>query len=166
MTETATPKSPAQEAPPPPAKKKRGRLIVFLFVGVVVLVGGAVTARMLLARKAASPDAPAKPVEHGLLTLEPFVVNLADPGVSRFLRVSVRLIVGTAAQAEEIQKNDVTLTRIRSAILELLTQQTADRLVTAEGKTALKLAIATRASEIVEGTTVTDVLFSDFVVQF
>ena len=54
---------------------------------------------------------------------------------------------------------------MRSAILEVLTTKTSDTLVTADGKTALKEAIAKRSSEVLE-LEVTDVLFTDFVVQF
>ena len=122
-------------------------------------------------RGAAAPaDAAADPHKAsgpaGLLSLDPFVVNLADQGGSRFLRVSIRLLVGSPEHAEHLQKDDVTLMRVRSAILDLLTEQTADRLVTADGKTALRQAIAARVEPVLDDTKVTDVLFSDFVVQF
>jgi flagellar basal body-associated protein FliL len=51
-------------------------------------------------------------------------------------------------------------------VLELLSERTAEDLVTAEGKSGLKLAIAAGAGEILRGTQVTDVLFTEFVVQF
>jgi flagellar basal body-associated protein FliL len=47
----------------------------------------------------------------------------------------------------------------------LLTQQTAAGLQTADGKAALKKTIAERATGIVKPAEVSDVLFSDFVVQ-
>ena len=53
----------------------------------------------------------------------------------------------------------------RSAILELLTTQTASTVVTLEGKAALRTAIAERVGHSGE-LEVIDVLFSDFVVQF
>jgi flagellar basal body-associated protein FliL len=55
--------------------------------------------------------------------------------------------------------------RVRSSILEMLAQQTADQLVTVEGKAALKTAIIERASEKAEELKITDVLFSEFIVQ-
>ena len=69
-------------------------------------------------------------------------------------------------EAEKIQKNELLLVRIRSSILELLTQQTADQLVTSEGKATLKTAIAEHLEPLLEDTEVEDVLFADFVVQF
>ena len=102
----------------------------------------------------------------GIVSFEPFIVNLADTQAQRFLRISVRLIVGEEEEAKHIQESEVQVMRLRSAILEVLTAQTSDRIVTAEGKTALKKEIAERAAHILEHVEVSDVLFSDFVVQY
>jgi len=154
----------------PPAKTAgRSRLLIMILAAFIVLGGGGAAAYYMM-RGPAQPghEAPvvAKVVEPGLLSLEPFTVNLADTGGSRFLRLSIRLVIESPAAAEKAQKNDVLLVRVRSGILELLAQQKADSLVTPEGKTALKVAIAERAQHVLEGTKVIDVLFSDFVVQF
>ena len=69
-------------------------------------------------------------------------------------------------QAATLAKDELGRTRVRSAVLEFLTLQTADGLVTPEGKTALKQSIAERASEALGHTKVIDVLFAEFVVQF
>jgi len=94
----------------------------------------------------------------GLITLEPFTVNLADPGGSRFLRLSLRLVIESPEEAEKAQKNSVLLTRIRSSILELLAQQTADSLITPQGKAALKTTIAEHVTAVLKEIKVTDVL--------
>jgi flagellar FliL protein len=168
-----TKKIPEPSQPPKPSQPAkvsggRRRLIVIALAAVIV-VGGGVAAFWATSRSAgaaaASKPAP-KPVEHGLVTLEPFVVNLADHGGSRFLRISVRLVVESVAQAEHLQKSNVALTRARSAILDLLTQQMAEHLVTAKGKAELKEAISKKLEPVLEETKVVDVLFSDFVVQF
>ena len=54
----------------------------------------------------------------------------------------------------------------RAIILELLSLQLADTLVTPEGKIALRQAIAERVADALHEIEVVDVLFSDFVVQF
>jgi flagellar FliL protein len=100
------------------------------------------------------------------VALEPFVVNLADPGGTRFLRVTISLIVEDEHHAAEMGENELVKMRVRSAILELLAMQTADVLVTPDGKAALKKAIAESASHAVEDLHIQDVLFSEFVVQF
>jgi flagellar FliL protein len=109
-----------------------------------------------------------KPAEGGAaLKFDPFVVNLADEGGTRYLRVGLSLVIeGDEAEAKEFEETKVKLLRIRSAVLELLSQQTSEHVVTAEGKQALKEAIEQHASEILEPVGVTDVLFTEFVVQF
>ena len=162
-----------EKAPEQPAAKKKGggsKIILFTIVGVIILGGGGAGAFFMMRRGNA---AEAKPVEKkveankgGVVSFEPFVVNLADGGGSRFLRLTVRLVVDEAEEAEKIQKSEVMIARARSEILDLLTEQTSDKLVTAEGKTALKKQILEHAAKVVEPAKVSDVLFSDFVVQF
>lgn len=104
---------------------------------------------------------PGVPIE-----IAPFVVNLADPGGGRFLRVNLSLVVKDEEQAKVLEESPVTKMKMRSAILELLALQTADRLITPAGKAELKKAIAEAAKKAVSEVHITDVLFSEFVVQF
>ena len=106
------------------------------------------------------------PADSAVLALEPFLVNLADKDSPRFLRVTLRLVVSGKKAAAELGENEVQKVRVRSAILELLTQQTSDRLVTPEGKAALKKAILDWCGKNLADTKISDVLFSEFVVQF
>ncbi|MGE0394805.1 MAG: flagellar basal body-associated protein FliL [Vicinamibacterales bacterium] len=103
----------------------------------------------------------------GVVALEPFVVNLADQDATRFLRLTLKLLI-PEEHAVEVEENEVAKARVRSAVLEFLAEQTADALVTPDGKAALKKAIATRARKAmaIKGMHITDVLFSEFVVQF
>src|SRR5712691_1923622 len=163
--------TPAEPAAKPAKKSSKGKLFIILGV-VVVLLGGGGAAAYFTMRKpaeavatAAAPKKAAHP-DTGIVSFEPFVVNLADTGGQRFLRISVRLIVGEEEQAKHIQESEVQLMRLRSAILELLTAQTSERIVTQDGKAALKKEIAERAAHIVAPIEVSDVLFSDFVVQY
>lgn len=162
---------PRAEQPAP--KKSRGKLLIVITAVVIVLAGGGGGAYWWWMR-ASAPAAEGEGTsgeeqehaEAGLVSLEPFVVNLADTDARRYLRISVRLIVdGGEEVAAEIQENQVASMRLRAAVLELLTQQTAAGLQSTEGKTALKKTIAERAARIVKPAEVSDVLFSDFVVQ-
>jgi flagellar FliL protein len=105
-------------------------------------------------------------VAPGTLPLAPFTVNLADTDASRFLRVSIQLVVDDEREVKRIEVDTLRQARVRSAVLELLTQQSADRLNTPEGKAELKQAIITRATAALQPAKVTDVLFADFVIQF
>jgi flagellar FliL protein len=159
------------EAEQPVARKKpRSKLLIISILVVVLLLGGGGAGAywwMRVHAEGAEGDA-AKEEEHaepGMVSLEPFVVNLADTEARRYLRINVRFIVDGPEVAAELQENQVASMRLRAGVLELLTQQTAAGLQTAEGKATLKKSIAERASAIVKPAEVSDVLFSDFVVQ-
>lgn len=109
-----------------------------------------------------------------VMAFEPFVVNLADPGVARFLRTSIQLVVtggeeGGGGEGEGKKKGaSVEELRARSAIIELLSAETSDKLLTGEGKAELKEHIIERMEDVLGDAEieVEDVLFSDFVIQF
>lgn len=150
------------------AKPAKGGKLVPILIAIIVLGGaggGFWFWKQSTASAAGHEPPPAKEKPAAVLALEPFLVNLADPQASRFLRVTVRLLVEDGDFAHEFAGDEVHKARVRSAILEVLTTKTSDVLVTAEGKTALKEAIAKRSSEVLK-LEVTDVLFTDFVVQF
>jgi flagellar FliL protein len=148
-----------------------------IVIGVVLLVllgaGGGGAWWWMHRAEAAEPagqerkvEAAIDPSDTGVLGLDPFLVNLADKDSPRFLRATLRLVVGPKKQAAELNEDDVAKARIRSSVLELLTEQTSDKVVTPEGKAALKKTIVERSSKILSEGKVTDVLFSEFVVQF
>jgi flagellar FliL protein len=162
--------SDTQTAAAPAAKSSKGKL--FIIVGAIVLLGGGGAGAWYVTRPKADPRQaeaakPAREVEHGIVTFEPFIVNLADAGGQRFLRADIRLLVGDSAEAgKKVQENKVTVTRLRAGIIDVLTAQTADQIARPEGKAALKKSIAEQASTILHPTEVADVLFSDFVIQY
>jgi len=175
MSQQDTVKPAAQGAEAAPPKKRRWLRWTLLGVIVLLLLGGGGTGLYLWRVRAAVTEGEAtvgqgegkEPARaSGVLAFEPFVVNLADTEGSRFLRVNLRLLIDDGEAVEELQKDEVEMLKVRSGILELLSAQTSDKLVTPEGKTALKSAIAERAGQTLGKVKVTDVLFSEFVVQF
>lgn len=156
----------------PRARSGRRRLVLVLIIVLALGAGAGGTywwTRQPVALAAGAngePTADTTPAEtsRSLLPLDTFTVNLADPGTARFLRVTVQLVLSGTNTAAEVQHDTLATTRIRSAVLELLTTQRSTTLVTPEGKTALKQDIAARVSSTVNHE-VSDVLFSDFVVQ-
>lgn len=158
--------SDAQPAAAP--KKGKSKLLLIIVAGIVLLGGGGAGAWWYMGKKAEAAAAPAEEpaTPPGFITLDPFVVNLADPGGRRFLRISLRLLVKSEEEAKELEEHELVLLKARSAVLELLATQKSEDLQTPEGKTALKKQIAERATEAFGGhTEVTDVLFAEFVVQ-
>jgi flagellar FliL protein len=173
----------AAEAPPAEGaadgapKKGRGKLLVIL-IAVVVLLAGSSAGAFFWWRStaAASPqaqegdaaepaaDEPEEP--SGLVPLDPFIVNLAGENASQLLRATLWLVVQPKEKAKELAEDEVLRARLRSAVLEILSAQNSQRVLTAEGKAALKQAVLASVSKIVHDAKVKDVLLTDFVVQF
>lgn len=153
-------------AAPAPPKRGKGLMIVLV---VLIVAGSAGGGAFWWARRGVHAQARVeepKPVERGIVTFEPFVVNLADSDAPRFLRASIQLVVDSPEKAEKVQKTPVSLMRARSAILEVLTTQTSAVVVTPDGKAKLKKQIEERVGPVLEEVKVQDVLFSDFVIQY
>jgi len=165
----------AEKTDAAPKPKKKSMLVPILIAAIVLLGGGGAGGYWMYAKKSGEPKAaaPEPAPKPGVVDMEPFVVNLADEGGNRFLRVNLKLLTWDEEQATELKEDAVSNARIRSAILELLSLQHAAPLTTPEGKEELKKAIAERAAEATAphgGTSehelkVIDVLFVEFVVQ-
>lgn len=102
----------------------------------------------------------------GLVPLNTFTVNLADTDAPRFLRTNVQLVIdATEEEVKHLEEEKVPVVRARAAVLELLMEQTSQVINTPEGKAALKKQIKRKTAKLLHHK-VTDVLFSDFVIQF
>jgi flagellar FliL protein len=112
-----------------------------------------------------SASEPPPPPPPAIVAFDPFVVNLADVARSRFLRVTMQLVVESEAHKALIEGDEVSRARVRSSILELLAKQTAERVLAPEGKAELKAQIAAVVSGTVPTLKVVDVLFTEFIVQ-
>jgi len=140
--------------------------------GIVLVTGLAAAGGMWWSQKTTAlgtgTAAAAAPVvvSRGLVRFDPLVVNLADGAGTRFLRTTLQLVVEPSEGADAIAESPIQMLQLRSAMLELLAQQTAAALVTPEGKAAMKAAIISRAQDALGDWKIADVLFSEFVVQF
>lgn len=149
-----------------PASKKKGRGKLLLIVGLSLVLGAGGAYWWLLRAPVEAAPRQVPLSARGLVAFEPFMVNLSDGAGNRFLKVTLQLVMEDQKTADAILKTPVVVSRVRSDILELLTEQVGTELVTPEGKAALKEAIRTRLTDALEHKQVVDVLFSEFVVQF
>lgn len=150
------------------AAPKKSKKLLMIVAAVVVLggIGGGAYWKFGRADAQGAEEHVEPPAEPAMVGLDPFVVNLADPGTPRFLRLTVGIVVdGGEEVAKEFSENAVARTRLRSSILEMLAQQTAATLLTTEGKAELRKAISEHVKESDEELKVLDVLFSEFIVQ-
>ena len=97
-----------------------------------------------------------------LFSLDTFIVNLADAGRSRYLRVTMDLELVAAADAAKISKK---LPQIRDSILMILPSKQFDDIAGMEGKIALRDEIIAKLNSLFARTVVTNIFFTEFVVQ-
>ncbi len=95
-----------------------------------------------------------------VLPLPPFVVNLSDPTGKRYLRLGMEVEVNRDVSA--VIKSQAA--KIRDAVIILLAGKTYADISSAEGKILLKAEVAARLNQILGGTYVVRVYFTDFIV--
>lgn len=102
--------------------------------------------------------------DHPIIDLSPFVVNLNGPSgsASQYLKVRIAIKLDRPVTAKEV---GYRMPEIQSSVLILLGAQTPDDIQTTGGKLALKDAIRHRINARLDSGKVTDVYFTEFVVQ-
>lgn len=97
-----------------------------------------------------------------LYKMDTLIVNLADQGGKRYLRLSMEWEL---SGVETIQEIDKRMAQLRDAILMILpTKQYAD-ISSAQGKIDLRDELIARVNSILRQGTVTNIYFTEFVVQ-
>ena len=142
---------------------KKSKAVLFLGLAVVLAAGGA--GWFFLGRKnvAAKNDA-AKPVT--ILHLDKFIVNLADTDRDAYLRVGIDLgVTGLAKPKSSGDKGTGPVPEIRDAILGVLSTYHSGDLLTPKGKKQLKQDLITALNGKLQGLSVRNVYFTDFLVQ-
>jgi len=94
--------------------------------------------------------------------LETFIVNLADKGGTRYLRVSIDLELEKEEAVEVVEKR---LPKIRDAILMILPTKKYEDIATVEGKSALRNEMLTKINELMKPEEIKNIYFTEFVVQ-
>lgn len=126
------------DAAPPKSKK------LLLIVGVVVVVlalAGAGALFFINQQRAAADEGEQEAVVHAeaggpptYLPLDNMVVNLADPGGEKVAQIGITLELIDAKAVEKVKQY---LPTIRSSVLILVSQRTAEELLQREGKEKL-----------------------------
>jgi flagellar FliL protein len=136
----------AATATAPEAPKKKSKKLLFIIIGVVVLaLIGAAGALFVLKKNTAEDDEyadeePAAQVAKDpktapvFMPLENMVVNLADPGGGRFIQLGLTLQLQDAKTEADVK---VYMPSIRSQVLLLISQRTADEMLQVQGKAKL-----------------------------
>lgn len=163
---------------PKEEKKKSGKLkwILLLVLVLGVLGGGGFFGyKYFFAKKAETTEG--APAEAGaekkaegkeaagkteIVTLPTFVVNLADPLGRRYLKLTVDVEISDQKAAEELRGSEP---KVRDAVIMLLSSKTFADLSSVESKILLKNEIVERLNQVVGGSKVLRVYFTELVIQ-
>ena len=100
-------------------------------------------------------------VKH-IVELQPFIVNLADAESARYLRMTVSLGMG---EAEGEKPDPLFLTRVKNAMLAVLTTKKSEDVLTVEGKAKLRQELLKAAQAASAKPHVEAIYITDFIVQ-
>lgn len=99
--------------------------------------------------------------------MEPFVVNLADAGGRRYLRMNLKLELKKPEESEPLL--EARKPQVRDAILLLLSRKTSDQLLSAEGKTTLRTELIDQLNTVLKKKklkkAVKNLYFTEFLIQ-
>lgn len=169
-------KEEAQEAP----KGGKKKLVIIVAVAVLV-IGGGVGA--FLAMGSSKPAEGEEGLEEGaegehggggehgegganavlppaVLPLETFIVNLQVKG--SFLRTTIQLEFAESELPHTIESDTP---KIKDAVIKVLSAKSSSELLTSEGKEKIKTEVRDSVNEILGGEEVTQVYFTEFIIQ-
>lgn len=167
----------------PKDEQKKGGKLKWIIIAVVILAlvaGGAFMFRDKImgmfgmgekTTEATADGAPKDPLAAGdqgepkdtvLVTLPSFIVNLADPLGRRYLKLTLDVELRDQEAADKLTKEEP---KVRDAVILLLSSKTFADLSSIENKLGLKDEIVKRLNQIVGGSNVLRVYFTELVVQ-
>ncbi len=150
------------------------KTVLIIIISVAVLFMGMVGAGFFILWNKISqmPQNPAAveeiPVEEEenvmgpLYSLDTMIVNLADHGGKRYLRVTMALELSDPEAATTIESR---LPQVRDAILMILPTKTYDEVGTTEGKIALRSEVMEKINSLMTKGRINNIYFTEFVVQ-
>jgi len=151
-------------------RKSSGKLplMVIVVAALVICVAGGAFAFLKMRGKLEIGGGEAKQgkkVELSTWQLEEFVVNLADRGEPRYLKLNLVLEVeGGKAKHGEGGANPEEA-RARDAVITVVTRKRYSDLISEDGKARLKAEIKSALNEALEGTKVANIYFTSFAMQ-
>jgi flagellar FliL protein len=147
-------------------------ILIAVFVVILGVMGGGFFLMWSKINAASSPPMAAEEEQAAeqavidkmgpLHPLDTFIVNLADEGGNRYLRVTMTLEVKDPSVIDSIQKG---LPQIRNAVLMILPSKKYDDIYTLEGKDALRSELIAHFNSLLPPESITNIFFTEFVVQ-
>ncbi|MEE9273981.1 MAG: flagellar basal body-associated FliL family protein [bacterium] len=97
-----------------------------------------------------------------IVPLKVFIVNLADPGGRRYLKVRIELELSSEEAQEEMKGH---IPEIRDSIILALSSKTYQQIQSVAGKTVLREELTARMNSLMRTGRVKKIFFTEFVVQ-
>ena len=165
------PEETPQETEVEETPKGGGGGLKWVIIGVVALLvlgGGGAGAWFFLSGDAKSEKP--KPTEKEqvaalagpIISLEPFIVNLADPKGKRYLKVKLEMELTNKVTEKELRKR---MPQVRDQIILSLSSKSYQQVKGVPGKNVLRDELTARTNSILKLGKVKKVYFTDFVVQ-
>jgi flagellar protein FliL len=148
----------------PKSEKKPKSLKLFIIIGIgVLLLGAAGGGAWFFFFKGKPSPPPTTAASNGhIYKMEPFLVNLADPGQPRYLKVTLHLESNQEKPSSEYEKRQPQL---RDAILTILSSRNYRDIMTSEGKSALREEIKGKVNQLLVNVKAQNIFFTEFVIQ-
>jgi flagellar FliL protein len=139
-----------------------GLLVLNLLVSALVAFK-VVTAKPAEAAAAQATEhaAPESEVTGPVVALDPFVVNLDEPGTSRYLKISLEMELKHGAEETIVKAKQL----IRDAVLSYLSGLHVKDTLGAEAKDKIREDLLAKLTKLVGAEKIRRLFFSDFVVQ-
>ncbi|MBC2711746.1 MAG: flagellar basal body-associated FliL family protein [Desulfosarcina sp.] len=150
------------------------KTVLIIIISVAVLFMGMVGAGFFILWNKISqmPQDPSKVAEMAveeeesvigpLYSLDTMIVNLADDGGKRYLRVTMALELSDPDAVATIESR---LPQVRDAILMILPTKNYDDVSTTDGKIALRTQVMEKINRLMTTGRVNNIFFTEFVVQ-
>jgi len=152
--------------------KKGLMILVVCFVIIALAVGAAfyvlwgkvsgIAPETLEGTEEVAGKKEAKVKAKSILSMETFVVNLADPGGKRYLRVTMVIEIDDQDFVEEAKKN---VPQMRDKVLLILPAKMFKDIRTSSGKDALRKEIIDQLNPLLKKCKITNLFFQEFVIQ-
>jgi flagellar FliL protein len=154
-------------AAPAPAGPKPPKIMVIL-LGVNIALTGLVAFKTLTAKPAAAhagsagPEPVKREVTGPLLALDPFVVNLNEPGSARYLKVTMQAELANGAAVKVFEKSKQL---IRDQMLRYLSGLKVADTLGPENKDHIREELEAAVAEVIGEGRLHRMIFAEFVVQ-
>jgi len=152
------------EAPAAPGAKPPTILVALL--GVNLLLTGLVAFKTMTAKPAkpheSKPEPPKRQVTGPVIALDPFVVNLNEPGSARYLKVTMQAELANAAAVKVFEKSKQL---IRDEMLRYLSGLKVADTLGPENKDHIRDDLEAAVAEVIGEDRIHRMIFAEFVVQ-